>query len=74
MYPPAQSVCCSRSRTRPVALADVVAALVAALDVPLRRGGAVADLPGPEELTVREILERAGKLVESGELFRRLGV
>jgi uncharacterized protein YbjT (DUF2867 family) len=52
----------ARTRTRPVALDDVVAALVAALDVPLPRGGAVADLPGPEELTVRGILERVAAL------------
>lgn len=50
------------SRTRPVALEDVVAALVAALDVPLGARGAVADLPGPEVLTVREILERVAAL------------
>jgi uncharacterized protein YbjT (DUF2867 family) len=48
----------SRTRTRPVAIDDVVAALVAALSAPLPPGGAVADLPGPDELTVREILER----------------
>jgi uncharacterized protein YbjT (DUF2867 family) len=51
-----------RSRTCPVALADVVAALVAALAVPLPEGGAVADLPGPDEVTVREILERVAAL------------
>ena len=52
----------ARSRTRPVAVEDVVAALVAALDLPLAARGAVADLPGPEVLTVREILERVAAL------------
>ncbi|HEX9402231.1 MAG TPA: NAD(P)H-binding protein [Anaeromyxobacter sp.] len=46
------------SRSCPVAIEDVVAALVAAVDVPLGVGGAFADLPGPETLSVREILER----------------
>jgi uncharacterized protein YbjT (DUF2867 family) len=52
----------ARARTRPVAIDDVLAALVAALDVPLPEGGAVADLPGPEALSVREILERVAAL------------
>jgi uncharacterized protein YbjT (DUF2867 family) len=47
------------SRTQPVAIDDVVAALVAALHVPLPGGAsAVYDLPGPDCLTGREILER----------------
>ncbi len=46
-----------RSRTRPVALDDVVVALVAAADLPLQ-GSAWFDLPGPETLTGRQILER----------------
>lgn len=45
------------SRTRPVALSDVVAALVAAADVPLA-GSEWFDVPGPETLTGKEILER----------------
>jgi uncharacterized protein YbjT (DUF2867 family) len=45
-----------RSRTQPVAIADVVAALVAALDVPLV-GEASFDLPGPEVMSGRQILE-----------------
>jgi uncharacterized protein YbjT (DUF2867 family) len=52
----------ARSRTRPVALEDVVAALVAALDVPLGRGGAISDLPGPDELTIRQLLQRVAAL------------
>jgi uncharacterized protein YbjT (DUF2867 family) len=49
------------SRTRPVALEDVVAALVAAAEVPLRRS-AWFDLPGPETMTGRQILERIAAL------------
>lgn len=52
----------ARSRTRPVALEDVVAALVAALEVRLPAGGAISDLPGPDVLTVREILQRVAAL------------
>jgi uncharacterized protein YbjT (DUF2867 family) len=52
----------ARSRTRPVALEDVVAALVAALGVPLPAGGAISDLPGPDELTIKEILQRVAAL------------
>ena len=45
-----------RSRTEPVAIDDVVAALGAAIDLP-QRGSADFDLPGPECLTARAILE-----------------
>jgi uncharacterized protein YbjT (DUF2867 family) len=45
------------SRTQPVAIADVVVALVRALDLPLDRGEAF-DIPGPEILTGTEILRR----------------
>jgi uncharacterized protein YbjT (DUF2867 family) len=45
-----------RSRTEPVAIDDVVAALVAAIDLP-QEGSADFDLPGPACLTAREILE-----------------
>ena len=45
------------SRTRPVALADVVRALVAAADLPLTRSEWF-DVPGPEVLNGRQILER----------------
>jgi uncharacterized protein YbjT (DUF2867 family) len=51
----------ARSRTCPIAIDDVVAALVAALRVPAP-GGAVYDVPGPEILTVAEILERVAAL------------
>jgi uncharacterized protein YbjT (DUF2867 family) len=45
-----------RSRTQPVAIDDVVAALVASLAFPLP-SSAVYDLPGPDILTGRAILE-----------------
>jgi len=51
----------AESRTCPVAIDDVVAALVAAVDVPLRASG-FADLPGPEVLSMREILTRVAAL------------
>jgi uncharacterized protein YbjT (DUF2867 family) len=51
----------AESRTSPIAIADVVFALAAALDVPLR-GGLSLDLPGPEVLAVRELLERVAAL------------
>jgi uncharacterized protein YbjT (DUF2867 family) len=50
-----------RSRTRPVAIEDVVAALVAALDVPIE-GSAWFDLPGPDTLSGREILEHVAAI------------
>jgi uncharacterized protein YbjT (DUF2867 family) len=46
-----------RSRTQPVAVDDAVAALVAGLTVPLDRSAAF-DLPGPQTLTGRAILEQ----------------
>ncbi|HZZ83865.1 MAG TPA: NAD(P)H-binding protein [Anaeromyxobacteraceae bacterium] len=49
------------SRTRPVALEDVIAALAAAADLPLD-ASAWFDLPGPEVLSGREILERIAAL------------
>ncbi len=49
------------SRTRPVALEDVIAALAAAADLPLE-ASAWFDLPGPEVLSGREILERIAAL------------
>jgi uncharacterized protein YbjT (DUF2867 family) len=51
----------AESRTCPVAIEDVVVALVAALEVPLAASG-FADLPGPEVLTMRQILERVAAL------------
>lgn len=50
-----------KSRTRPVALDDVVVALVAAADLPLQ-GSAWFDVPGPEVLSGRQILERIAAL------------
>jgi uncharacterized protein YbjT (DUF2867 family) len=44
-----------RSRTEPVAIDDVVAALVGALEVPLE-AGAWFDIPGPEALSGEQIL------------------
>src|SRR5690606_4808554 len=49
------------SRTQPVAIADVVAALVAALELDVSHA-ADYDLPGPEILTIREVLERTARL------------
>lgn len=49
------------SRSRPVALEDVIVALVAARRVPLERS-AWFDLPGPETLSAREILFRVAAL------------
>jgi uncharacterized protein YbjT (DUF2867 family) len=45
------------TRTQPIGIDDVVAALTAAIDDPLP-GSAAFDLPGPEILTAREVLER----------------
>jgi uncharacterized protein YbjT (DUF2867 family) len=50
-----------QSRTRPVALADVVVGLVRAAALPIE-SSAWFDLPGPEVLTGREILERVAAL------------
>lgn len=50
-----------KSRTRPVALDDVVVALVAAADLPIE-GSAWFDVPGPEAVSGRQILERIAAL------------
>ncbi len=50
-----------KSRTRPIALDDAVVALVAAADLPLQ-GSAWFDLPGPEIVSGRQILERIAAL------------
>jgi uncharacterized protein YbjT (DUF2867 family) len=50
-----------RSRTSPIALEDVVGALVDALDVPLEHSEWF-DIPGPEPLSGRQILERIAAL------------
>ncbi len=44
------------SRTEPVAIDDVVVALLRALDLPLKKS-ACFDIPGPQALTGRQILE-----------------
>jgi uncharacterized protein YbjT (DUF2867 family) len=49
------------SRTRPVALADVVAALTAAAELPLERSEWF-DIPGPDIVSGQEILERIAAL------------
>lgn len=49
------------SRTRPVALQDVIAALVAAADLPLS-DSEWFDLPGPEVMSGQQILERIAAL------------
>ncbi len=46
-----------RSRTQPIAIADVVAALARCLTLPIEAAG-TWDLPGPETLSAREILVR----------------
>jgi uncharacterized protein YbjT (DUF2867 family) len=50
-----------RSRTQPVAIDDVAAALVGALDVPLPVGSASFDLPGPETMTGRQLLDETAR-------------
>lgn len=50
-----------KSRTRPVALDDVVVALTAAAEMPLQ-DSAWFDLPGPEVLSGRQVLERIAAL------------
>jgi uncharacterized protein YbjT (DUF2867 family) len=49
------------SRSCPIAVADVVTALLAARRLPLV-GGAWYDIPGPEVLSARAMLERVGAL------------
>lgn len=49
------------SRTSPVALSDVVDALLAAADLPLAES-AWFDLPGPEIMSCQQILERIARL------------
>lgn len=52
-----------KTRTQPVAIDDVVTALVRALELPLD-GSHSFDLPGPEVLSGREILDEAAKAME----------
>ena len=49
-----------RSRTQPVAIDDVVAALVGALDVALPESASF-DLPGPDVMTGRQILDETAR-------------
>jgi uncharacterized protein YbjT (DUF2867 family) len=51
-----------KSRTQPVAVDDVVTALVRALDLPLE-GSSWFDLPGPVTLSGREILEESARVM-----------
>jgi uncharacterized protein YbjT (DUF2867 family) len=51
----------AESRTCPIAERDAVSALVAALEVPLEES-AWFDVPGPEALSLREILQRVAAL------------
>jgi uncharacterized protein YbjT (DUF2867 family) len=51
-----------RSRSQPVAIGDVVSAILHALEEPWQASGAYA-LPGPETLSAREILRRTAKLL-----------
>lgn len=52
----------TRSRTQPVGIGDVVEALVAALELD-DEGSAWFDIPGPETMTVAEILRRTANLM-----------
>jgi uncharacterized protein YbjT (DUF2867 family) len=54
-----------RSRTEPVAIDDVTVALLRALDLPLK-GSAWFDLPGPEALSGKEILELTASALHFG--------
>jgi len=51
-----------KSRTQPVAIADVVIALVRALELPMD-GSASFDLPGPVTLSGKQILEEAARVM-----------
>jgi uncharacterized protein YbjT (DUF2867 family) len=55
------------SRSQPIAIEDVVAALVRALSIPAARCGAY-HLPGPEVMSARQILERTARLVGEAPL------
>jgi uncharacterized protein YbjT (DUF2867 family) len=54
-----------RSRTQPVAIEDVIRALVRALELPLK-GSAWFDLPGPEVLSGKEILGATARALDLG--------
>lgn len=55
-----------RSRTEPLAIDDAVIALLRALDLPLK-GSAWFDLPGPQALSGRQILELAAAAMQLGK-------
>ena len=59
------------SRLAPIALEDVVQALVDALEIPLHRS-AVYDIPGPDTLSGKQILERIAAL--EGRTLRSVSV
>ena len=52
------------SRSQPVGIDDVCAALAGALELPTEGRSLALDVPGPETLTAREILMRVGILLE----------
>ena len=54
-----------RSRTEPIAIDDLCLALLRALDVPIK-GSAWFDLPGPEPLSGKQILERTARALHVG--------
>jgi uncharacterized protein YbjT (DUF2867 family) len=54
-----------KSRTQPIAIDDVVIALVRALELPVP-GSAWFDLPGPVTLSGREILEETARIMGLG--------
>ncbi|MFM7143822.1 MAG: NAD(P)H-binding protein [Alphaproteobacteria bacterium] len=56
------------SRTQPVAIDDVVAALLGAIDVPVP-ASEWFDVPGPDVLSGREILERTADVLGVGRPF-----
>jgi uncharacterized protein YbjT (DUF2867 family) len=58
-----------RSRTEPVAIDDVVTALVGALDVPLG-GGEWFDIPGPDVLSAEQILVETARAMGLHEPLR----
>ena len=62
-----------KSRSAPVAVADVTRALVRALEIPLQ-GSLVADLPGPELLSGEEILRRIARLRGTEPVVARVPV
>ncbi|MGZ4148994.1 MAG: NAD(P)H-binding protein [Actinomycetota bacterium] len=51
------------TQTQPIALADVLTYLVRSLDVPLPEHHTIVEIGGPDVLTYREMIERAGALV-----------